>query len=102
MRTHLHAFIQKIWYQKSPLRFFLWPISLIFSAIVWVRKIFYRFGFIKITQFNCPIIIVGNLTVGGTGKTPLVITLANFLQSHGYRPAIISRGYKGNAKSPQW
>ena len=94
--------IQKIWYKKSLLRFLLWPFSLIFAVILWLRRILYRTGIKKTTHFNCPIIVIGNITVGGTGKTPLVIALATFLQSQGYSPAIISRGYKGSGKLPQF
>lgn len=93
--------IQKIWYKKSSLRFLLLPFSLIFAAVLWIRKMLYRTGIKKTTHFDCPIIVVGNITVGGTGKTPLVIALANFLQSQGYCPAIISRGYKGSNTLPR-
>lgn len=93
--------IQSIWYGKSPIRFLLWPFSVVFGMILFLRKFLYRIGLKKTVTFNCPVIIVGNITVGGTGKTPLVIALANFLQSQGYAPGIISRGYKGTNQLPQ-
>lgn len=57
-------------------------------------------GIIKQTKLPCSVISVGNITVGGTGKTPMVITLANMLRSKGYRPAVLSRGYGGDRKTP--
>ena len=53
----------------------------------------------KTLDEDLPVIIVGNITVGGTGKTPMVIWLANFLKAYGMKPGIVSRGYKGEAKT---
>ena len=69
------------------------PLSLIYGCFVWIRNNFYERGWIKIAAFNKPIISVGNITTGGTGKTPLVIYLAQILQKNGKKPGIISRGY---------
>ena len=60
---------------------------------MWLRNQFYDFQWIKLAVFNKPIISVGNITSGGTGKTPLVIYLAQLLQKNGKKPGIISRGY---------
>jgi len=100
-RHYIYTLIQNTWYKESRLRFFLRPFSIIFGFIVYLRKILYQKGFKKITRFNCPVIVVGNITVGGTGKTPVVIAIAKFLQEKGYQPGIILRGYKGKSKQPQ-
>jgi tetraacyldisaccharide 4'-kinase len=101
MSFDFHSKVQSIWYGKSPIRFVLWPFSMIFGGILIFRKLLYFLGIKKIATFDCPVIVVGNITVGGTGKTPLVIALAAFLQSRGYSPGIVSRGYKGTCKSPE-
>ena len=74
---------------KAILAYLLWPLSVVYKLIIFIRKVI-----IKPVYLGIPVIIVGNITVGGTGKTPLVIWLAHFLTSQGYHPAIISRGYK--------
>ena len=80
---------------------FLIPMSWLYGCIIWVRNQFYNFGWIKIRSFNKPIISVGNITSGGTGKTPLVINLAKLLQKMKKTPGIISRGYGRKSKGLQ-
>lgn len=85
------------WQKKNIISYFLLPFSLIYLGIVWLRRIYYRiFPSLKLP---IPIIVVGNITVGGTGKTPLVIYLAEVLKNNGYYPGIISRGYGGKSKN---
>ena len=91
--------IEHSWYNKSKLTVFLLPLSWLFCLLVQCRRLFYRFKIFHTSQLDVPVIVVGNLTVGGTGKTPLVIELANLLKKHDYRPGIISRGYGGKARS---
>ena len=67
--------------------------SWLYGCTIWVRNQFYNFGWIKTTSFDKPVISVGNITSGGTGKTPLVIYLAQLLLKNGKKPGIISRGY---------
>jgi tetraacyldisaccharide 4'-kinase len=62
-----------------------------------LRRFAYRSGLRTVRWFPIPIIVVGNITVGGTGKTPLVVWLARFLKAHDYRPGIVCRGYRGKA-----
>ncbi len=87
------------WYASKPhwRLIFLIPLSLIYRLITVLRRLAYNIGLFKQTTLPVPVIIVGNITVGGTGKTPAVIWLANVLTQAGYTPGIISRGYGGQA-----
>src|SRR5690606_8626824 len=75
------------------------PLSWIFGALILMRRFLYQWGWFRSYQAIVPVIVVGNLTVGGTGKTPLVIALTHYLATHGYRPGIVSRGYGSCATS---
>ena len=70
------------------------PVKLLFNIAVFIKNWCYNNGMRKVHQFDIPIISIGNITFGGTGKTPMVITLSKKLKLDGYHPAIISRGYK--------
>ncbi len=87
------SFVQSVWKSRNPIALLLWPVSLVYCAIASLRRIAYANGFVSVTRFSEPIIAVGNLTVGGTGKTPFTIWLANHLREHGFRPGVVSRGY---------
>jgi len=86
------------WYQSHPIRWLLWPLAILYRVVISLRRLLYRVGVFKQTRLNVPVIIVGNISVGGTGKTPCVIWLAKQLQQAGFRPGIISRGYGGKAE----
>lgn len=73
------------------------PLSLLFGLIGGLRRTGYAVGLLRRRRFPVPVIVVGNITVGGTGKTPLVIWLARYLQERGWRPGLVSRGYGGRA-----
>jgi len=94
------ATLERHWYRLTPVSVLLMPLSLIFCALVQLRHRLYRLGILRSTRLPVPVIVVGNITVGGTGKTPLVIWLANSLRQAGYRPGIVIRGYHG--KSQTW
>ena len=86
------------WYRRSPWLVLLAPVSLIYCLLTGLRRFLYHTGMLPRQRLPVPVIIVGNLTAGGTGKTPLVAWLAGFLKASGYRPGIVARGYKGKAR----
>ncbi len=88
------------WYEKSRWLWLLWPLSLLFAVLSGLRRWLYRIDVFASYRPPVPVIVVGNITVGGSGKTPLVTWLADYLCAQGYRPGIVSRGYGGKAK--QW
>ena len=77
------------------LRTLLWPLSVLYGAVVRMRAWLYEHGWLKQKRLRGTVISVGNLTVGGTGKTPMVIWLAEKFLAEGKRVAILSRGYRG-------
>jgi len=93
-------FIKKIWYADSPsvflpIIYFLLPLSWIYIFFIRLRYFLYNGGFFSITKIDVPVIVVGNIAVGGSGKTPLVIWLAEYFKAKGLSPGIVSRGYGG-------
>jgi tetraacyldisaccharide 4'-kinase len=80
---------------SPPVRMLLWPLSLLYGAIVRLRVSLYAHGWLKQKRLKAAVVSVGNLTVGGTGKTPMVIWLAERFLAEGKRVAILSRGYRG-------
>ena len=88
---------QSIWYGEHWLVYPLLPLSGLYRAAVWARRLAYRRGWIERHRMPVPVIVVGNLTVGGTGKTPLVLWLCDFLRRRGVNPGIVTRGYGGSA-----
>jgi len=83
------------WYNKSFWLYFLSPLTFIFSAVVRWRKNSYAKNPSKVWNSDVPIVVVGNITMGGTGKTPLVKHIASELKERGYKPGLVSRGYGG-------
>jgi len=81
------------WQQRGPLALLLLPAAAIFAAVAAVRRAAWRHGLLHAQHSGVPVIVVGNITAGGTGKTPLTLWLARFLLDHGFHPGIISRGY---------
>lgn len=96
--------IHFLWFSQSPLRWLfwpvLWPLSLIFGAISRHRRRAYLKGSKFSYKAPVPVIVVGNITAGGNGKTPVVIWLVELLQSQGYKVGVVSRGY--GAKAPKY
>jgi tetraacyldisaccharide 4'-kinase len=96
--------IEKIWFDNHPLKYLLWPIlwplSLLFGAISQSKRKQYQAGKKLAYKAPVPVVVVGNITAGGNGKTPVVVWLVEQLQQLGYKPGVVSRGY--GAKAPHY
>ncbi len=88
------------WDRITPVSSLLMPLSLVFRGAVGLRRAAYRVGLAPVHRLPVPVIVVGNVTAGGTGKTPAVLWLADFLRRRGYLPGIVSRGYGGTHAAP--
>src|SRR2546425_5944006 len=95
------SFAARHWYRLSPVSVLLVPVGLLFRFLAGLRRLFYRLGVLPSARLRVPVIVVGNLTVGGTGKTPLILALAEALRRKGRRPGILSRGYGGADARPR-
>ena len=83
------------WYRRSALSVLLIPVAAFFGVLVSLRRWLYHMGWLESIRLPVPVLVVGNLTVGGTGKTPLVIWIARLLRAAGKSPGIVLRGYAG-------
>jgi len=90
--------LQHVWARTGVLTLLLSPLALLFAAVSGLRRLAYRHGLLTSFAVGVPVIIVGNITAGGSGKTPLTIWLVNRLRAQGYRPGVVSRGYGGAAR----
>ncbi len=90
------AFLDRLWYGESAWQRWLAPLSGVFARLVELRRRAYRQGVLKSRRASVPVIVVGNITVGGTGKTPVTLWLAERLKVMGSKPGIVSRGYGGH------
>lgn len=96
MKKSITRWFEDLWYKEMYLSAWFMPLSMFYVDALRFRKFLYRSGIKASTRLPVPVVIVGNLTVGGTGKTPLVIWLVAFLKQQGYKPGVISRGYAGS------
>lgn len=94
----LEARLTRAWLRRGPLACALWPLSQLFRGLAALRAGLYRAGVLKAGRLPVPVIVVGNIFIGGTGKTPLTIWLAQTLRDAGFRPGVISRGHGGDAR----
>jgi tetraacyldisaccharide 4'-kinase len=89
----MERWLQHQWYQRTAPPLWLLPLSLLFHLIVSLRRRMAGWGWLASHRLPVPVVVVGNITVGGTGKTPLTLALVEALQQRGWHPGIISRGY---------
>jgi tetraacyldisaccharide 4'-kinase len=92
----LDARLQSVWYGPAWRSLPLWPLSLLFRGLLALRSLLYRIGLLRAVHVDVPVIVVGNLTVGGTGKTPVAAWLARQLTLRGRRVGVVLRGYGGS------
>ncbi len=95
--------LDSYWADKNFIAVSLLPLAWLFTGLAALRRAAYRIGLVKATRLPVPVIVVGNISVGGTGKTPLTMWLVQRLRAAGFTPGVVSRGYGGSATSwPQW
>jgi tetraacyldisaccharide 4'-kinase len=97
----MYEWLQRVWYGGARSGLVLLPLSLLYAAVVSARRKLYDWGALSVHDVGVPVIVVGNLTTGGTGKTPFTLWLAQQLASRGHRPGIVLRGYGGSRSEPR-
>jgi tetraacyldisaccharide 4'-kinase len=85
--------LQRAWLRRGAVACLLWPLSLLFGALVALRRWGYRWGLLKSEGLPIPVVVVGNVIAGGSGKTPLVIAMVEHLRTRGIAAGVVSRGY---------
>ncbi len=93
----LQTWFNRIWYDRPAPPWWLLPLSLVYGAVAASRRFLYARRLRRATRLPCPVVVVGNVSVGGTGKTPLVCWVVTHLIERGYRPGIVTRGYGGSS-----
>ena len=88
--------VEQVWYGESRAYWPLLPLSWLFAGVARIRRALYKRGWLRSEAAGAPVVVVGNLTAGGAGKTPVTVWLANKLQARGLRVGIVSRGYRGD------
>ncbi len=91
----LHDWLQRVWYGSAAGGWLMLPFSWLFTAVTALRRALYRAGAFGVVRLDVPVVVIGNLTAGGTGKTPLTLWLAAQIRQRGFRAGIASRGFGG-------
>jgi tetraacyldisaccharide 4'-kinase len=95
----VQSWLNKIWYDRAAPPWWLLPLSLTYGAVAGSRRYLYAKSLRRATRMSLPVVVVGNLSVGGTGKTPLVCWLVARLADLGFKPGVVTRGYGGSSAS---
>lgn len=101
MASSLESTFTRAWLRRGPLAWALLPLALLFRLLAALRRLLFRLGVKRAERLPVPVIVVGNIFIGGTGKTPLTIWLAESLRAAGLRPGVISRGHGGQQSAPR-
>src|SRR5271167_3089485 len=96
----VQSWLNEIWYEGATVPWWLLPLSAMYGAAGALRRHAYAGHWLKSLRLACPLIVVGNLSVGGTGKTPLVCWLVAQLAERGLKPGVVTRGYGGSNRAP--
>jgi len=96
----MQQFVERVWYQGHKAAWLLLPLAWLYAVITALRRTLFRLKIIKQHRAAAPVIVVGNISVGGTGKTPFTLALCKLLKQQGWQPGIISRGYGANITKP--
>lgn len=97
----MYRWLQRVWYGDGRGGWLLLPLAALYWLAIRLRRGLYSLGLLPSTRIPRPVIVVGNITAGGTGKTPVTVWLAGALREHGFRPGLVSRGYGGShSRSP--
>ena len=99
--ARLDSAVSSAWRRRGLLAWLLAPIALLYAGALAIRRAAYAIGLLRSVRVAVPVIVVGNLYVGGTGKTPLTIELVRALRTRGWTPGVVSRGYGGTASAPR-
>ena len=94
----VQSWLNNVWYERRSPPWWLMPLSLTYAPIAAARRFTYTHGLRRASRLPRPVVVVGNLSVGGTGKTPLVCWLVAHLIERGYKPGVVTRGYGGSAR----
>ncbi|GAB3548719.1 tetraacyldisaccharide 4'-kinase [Noviherbaspirillum agri] len=100
MTRRLETVLTREWLRRGLLAWALWPLSLLFRLLIVLRRALYQAGILQSTRLPVPVVVVGNIFIGGTGKTPLTIWLVEELRRAGFVPGVISRGYGSSNDVP--
>ena len=92
--------LEQGWYHDARLPWWVRPLAALYAGLTATRRWLYRIGVLRREHLPVPVLVIGNLSVGGTGKTPLTIAIAQVLREHGLRPGVVSRGYGGRQREP--
>jgi tetraacyldisaccharide 4'-kinase len=101
MASSLESTLTRAWLRRGPLACALWPVSVPFRLLAALRRALFRSNLLKSQRLAVPVVVVGNIFIGGTGKTPLTIWLVEQLRAAGLRPGVISRGHGSAAEHPR-
>ncbi len=94
----VQSWLNNVWYERAAPPWWLVPPSLAYGAIAGARRFSYAHRLFQSVRIPCPVVVVGNLSVGGTGKTPLVCWLVARLTERGFKPGVVTRGYRGSSR----
>ncbi|MCS4307203.1 tetraacyldisaccharide 4'-kinase [Rheinheimera pacifica] len=94
------SFTTRLWYQGHKAYWLLLPLAWLYGVVTALRRMLFRSGITPQLKVKAPVIVVGNISIGGTGKTPFTLLLCDTLRKQGWKPGIVSRGYGADIKAP--